>query len=486
MRLRPLFVSAAAVIAATALTATGCAGAGATGAPSLGGAAARVPADSVAFVAVDSDLSSGQWRATDGLLSKLPSHDALLAQLRQGLERRAKVSWEEDVRPALGPELDLVALPGSPPQLVALTQPSDPAKLHALLAKLGNGIESRQVGAWTAISKSAAALDSLEHVTAPLADTTAYQDATAKLAGDALVRAYVDGAQAQRLLASLPGQVAARTPPLRPRYRGFRGSGTNVRAFVPERFAWGAADVVAVDDGLRVRAFTHAAPASEVAVSHARLLQLRTRPYTSVLVDEIPADALLVADYQASTTGFEEAAPSLLPPWLRALRTKVPSLPTDLETLLGGETAVYVRPGLPLPELTLVTQPADVGQAVGLLPSVLSELKAAFPMLAQVSVRHAVVGGQLVLSTSEQGISAFRSPGAKLSADPMFREATKAADMPQQTTGFAYANLKEALPLLSALAPRAGLGDDEALRSLTAYGTRSGADSSYTLFLEVE
>src|SRR5436190_4558973 len=479
------FVPAAALVAAVALTTTGCAGAGATTAASLGGAASLVPTDAVACVAVETDAASGQWDAADALLRKLPAHDALLVKLREGLEAHAKLSWADDVRPALGPEVDLVALVGPPAQIVLLTQPADGGKLDALLAKLGGGLESRQVGGWTAVSKSSAALDALEHVAAPLADSAAYQDATSKLAGAALVRAYVNGASAQRLLASLPGQVRATVPLVRGRFRGYRGSNFNVKAFVPERFAWGAADVVAEGDGLRLQAFTRAAPAAQAAVSHARLVQLRTRSYTSLLVDEIPADVLAVADFQAATTGFEEAAPSTLPRWLRTLRAKAPNVPSDLDTLLGGETAIYIRPGLPVPELTLVTQPADVEQAIGVLPDVLSELKAAFPMLAQLSLHHSVIGGQLVVSTSEQGIAAFSSAGPKLSADAAFQDATKAADMPQQTTGFVYANLARALPLVALLAPGGGLGDLSALQSLTAYGTRDGADSSYTAFLGV-
>jgi hypothetical protein len=470
----------AALAAAAVLVTTGCAGASATSSPSVGGAASLVPADSVAFLAVDTNLSSAQWHALDGLLAKFPAHDALLAKLQQTFERRTKLSWAADVQPALGPEVDLVALPGSPPQHVVLTQPHDPAKLHALLARAGAGLVSRTVGGWTAISKSADALASLGHVTATLAGSTAYESAMAQLSGDALVRAYVDGAYAQRALSAVPGQVTATRTPVPT--RSF-GASKNVRAFAPERFAWGAAELEAVHDGLRLEAFTRAAPATRQSAGNALLLQLRTSPYTSFLVDEIPADALLVADWQAGPTGFEDAPASQLPPWLQALRATSPTLLQDLEGVLGGETALYVRPGLPLPEVTLVTQPAETDQAVASLPQVLDELKAAIPMLAQVTVHHAVVGGQLVLSTSEQGIASFLASGPKLGDDSTFQAATKAAGMPQQTTGFVYANLQDALPLVGSALK---LGDLGALHALVAYGARDGAQSSYTAFLDVQ
>ncbi|MEN3340617.1 MAG: hypothetical protein V7644_21 [Actinomycetota bacterium] len=472
---------AAAVAAAAVLTATGCAGTGSSGSSGLGAAASFAPANAAAFVAVDTSLSSGQWRAADGLLSRFPGRDALVTRLRQAFERRSKLSWADDVRPALGPELDLVALRGQPTQLVALTRPTDSGKLDALLAKAGGGIVSRHVGDWTAVSSSKRALDALAHVTAPLADAPAYREATAKLAGDALVRAYADGAQAQRLVAALPGQVVATAPPARSRVGGF---GKHGRTFAAERYSWGAADLVAADDGLRLEAFTRAAPPTPAAVEHTRVLLTRSASYTPLLVDEIPAGPLLVADYQAASGGFSTADASALPAWLRPLLARSPGLAEDIDSVLGGETALYVQPGLPVPDVTLVTQPADTAAAVSALPQLLSELRTAFPLLGQLSLRHAVVGGQLVVSTSGRGIADFRSAGPRLSADPTFAEATKAAGLPQQTTGFVYANLKDALPLLRAAAPRSGLGDVGALRSLTAYGTRSGADSSYTLFLE--
>ena len=476
-------ISAAAVAAAAVLTATGCAGAGASGSSSLGGAAALVPADARVFVALDSDLSSAQWRAVDGLLGAFPARDALLTRLQQAFEKRGKVSWDEDVRPALGPELDLVALRGPPRQVVALTQPADAAKLHALLAKLGGGLVSRQIGGWTAIATSADAFGALAHVTATLADAQPYRDATAELAPEALVHAYTDGSQARRLLLSLPGQAVATTPPARAR---FRGSGRGISTFATDRFARGAADVDAANDGVRLHAYTRGAPPTLDAIEHARLLLVRTDPYVPLLVDEIPAGVLLVADYQAVSGGFENTPLASLPAWVRRLYAKQPALPNDLDNLLGGETALYVRPGLPAPEITIVTQPPDVERAVEILPEVISALKDQFPQLGQVTVRHAVIGGQLVISSSQQGIAAFRAPGTKLSGDPAFQAAAKAAGLPERTTGFVYANLKAALPLVQLLAPHAGLGDLSALGSLIAYGTKTGAESSYTLFLGVD
>ena len=119
----------------------------------LGGGASVVPANTVAFVALDTDVSSGQWQAVDQLLQKFPAHDQLLTQLQKSFEQKTSLSWNDDVKPALGNELDVAVLPGAKPQLVVLTQPADAAKFSALLAKLKGG-SSRQIGGWTVASDS--------------------------------------------------------------------------------------------------------------------------------------------------------------------------------------------------------------------------------------------------------------------------------------------------------------------------------------------
>ena len=108
-------------------------------------------------------------------------------------------------------------------------------------------------------------------------------------------------------------------------------------------------------------------------------------------------------------------------------------------------------------------------------------------------VYHALLGGQLVVSTSEQGIADFRSAGRKLSADPAFIEAMQVAKVPQQTTGFVYVNLEATLPLVEGIAALAGVTLPPALqgsglqplRTLTAFSNLTRDESSFTVFLAV-
>ncbi|MGZ8716658.1 MAG: hypothetical protein ACXWYO_06045, partial [Gaiellaceae bacterium] len=333
MRTRTI-VAGLAAAAAVGLTVAGC-GSGGAGSSSLGGAASIAPSNAVAFVALDSDVSSGQWKAVDGLLQRFPAHDELLANLRQAFEQHTKLSWADDVKPALGPELDLIALPGTKPQLVGLTRGGDQAKLDALLRKLDKGIVSEQIAGWTAFSSSREALDAVTSATTKLADNNTYRAAIAKLAGDALVRAYANGTEAQQLLALLGKQTpAASTPP----------------------FAWASADVRASGDGVRVTAYSHDGSTQGVAP---RLRRTPPAPYTSNLVDEIPAGVLLVADFPVTPGRFQFSDMGAMPKALQTFLGASPAILAALDDVLGGETAVYVRAGLPIPEVTIVTRPND-------------------------------------------------------------------------------------------------------------------------------
>ncbi len=469
-----------AVLACAALVLAGCGGGSSAGSGStaLGGAAQVVPADAAAFVAIDTDLGSPQWQAVDGLLAKLPARDSLLTTLRSSFEKKTKLSWENDVKPALGPELDLAVLgagAGGSPQLVVLLQPADAGKLDALLGTIASSGDpkpvSEQVGGWTAVSDSQAALDALSGAPTHLADSTVYQEATGRLAPDALLHAFADGGRARQLLGSF---ALGSTPS--------PGTGT---------LAWASADAVAQDGGLKIDGYMRGDGSGP-----------QPQPYASDLVHRIPSGALLVADFQAKGGTAPAAAGPASP-----LSGLLGSL-GKLGAALGGETAVYLGAGVPLPSVTLVTHSSDPQAAVDALDQAFSGLGggASGPgsgsgsggldlgaILGALKLQHEVVDGNLVVSTSGQAIADFKSGGRKLADDGTFQEAQSASAMPGETTGFLYVNLKDALPLVEGIAAMgggglpAGLAENlGVLRTLTAYGSVDGGVQSFTLFLALQ
>jgi hypothetical protein len=458
----------AALAAAAVLVVSACGSAGAAGSTTLGGAASIAPADAIAFVAIDSDMSSGQWDAVNGMLKKIPPAGRLLTKLYAQLEGKTKVKVD-DVTAALGNELDLVVLPGAERRYVGLTQARDQAKLDALLKKLG--AKSEQIAGWTAFADTQASLDAVKNATAKLADDNFYRTARAKLQAGALVHAYANGIEAQKLMHALA------TP-------------TAPEKTVP--FEWASADVVGGDGGLRVHAY---AQDSLLANIPAQRRPVPTEAYTSHLVDEIPAGVVAVADFVVKPGQFQLTDPAQLPKQLKKIVAKDPALLGQLDVIFGGETAVYVRQGLPIPEITIVTQPNDTQAATTALDDVMKTLRSqATGILGMFQLSHAVIGGQLVASTSPKGLADFRAAGPKLSGDTRFKDAQKAVGMPAATTGFVYADLKDAIPLLQAFAPLAGLklppeiakGDFSALQALAAFGTRTGKEQSFTVYLQVQ
>jgi len=448
-------IPAAAVAAAAAILTAGCASAGASGPGALDGAAAIVPANAVSFVAASTDLTSSQWHG----LAKPFLQDA------------------QQYESALGNEVDVAELPGK--QVVVLTQPGDAQKLDTLAAKKGE--QTRKIGEWTAIAKTRSTLDAVANATTHLASSSAFSAAMAKLPEKALVRVYANGDQAANFLFAIPGAMQSTSAPGGIPFRQGKTRQVGGQNVAMTAIDWLAAAVTSESAGLRAQAFVKTG--GLVAPSPPRFIVRPMTPYRSSLVDEIPSGALFVADFQAPPAMFEwNGVPK---PLQQLLGTKLSvTLPTELDQIFGGETAIFVTPGAPIPTVTVVTQPpTDTVSAGQALDAILNVVPDSSPLHDMKLVR-ATIGGQFVISTSQTGIDAFRGGGAKLSNDATFNEAAKQAGMGQDSTGFVYANAKDALPLLEL----AGVKLPSGLPSLTtffAYGDAATHESTFTAFLGV-
>lgn len=459
------WVTAAALLAALAVTTAGCASAGASGPGAPDGAATIVPADAVVFVAASTDLSSSQW------------HGLGTFALKQ-LEQQTKLDWTRDVQPLVGGEIDVALLPGK--QAVGFVQPTDATKLAAFVKQ--HSLATRAFGHWTAVAKSGAALDAVANAHSHLSDSTAFRDAMKSLPSGALIRAYVNGNQAQTMLQSLPLQMQTTLLPPGVRFKQVTKQSALQKHFTlgiaSEVFPWLAASLIGTDHGLKLQAVAPDGPLTANLMP--RYAIARAAPYTSALVDEIPSGVLAVLDVDVPQGGISSLPQSML---TKLFGANAADLVDQLDQVVGGETAVYVRPALPLPEVTLVTQPSDTSTAAATLDQLLQSLPKTGPF-AGVTAHHAVIGGQFVVSTTQQGIDDFRSGGAKLSADPGFVAAAKDAGMPSETTGFVYANVKAALPLLALAGVNVPAGLPQ-LGAFLAYGTDASKQSTFSAFLGV-
>src|SRR4051794_35857487 len=100
MRSRRLRLAVLAPLAALALAAAGCGG-GAKSGSSTSSGASLVRAGAIAYVTIDSDTGSDQWKQLDALAKKFPGRDLAIAALESQLGEKG-LSWEDDVKPAVG------------------------------------------------------------------------------------------------------------------------------------------------------------------------------------------------------------------------------------------------------------------------------------------------------------------------------------------------------------------------------------------------
>ncbi len=179
------------VVAALSLPAVGC-GEGAS--PGAAGASVA-PAATQVFVSVDTSFDSSEWEAGRSLLGKFPDGDRAVDWVLGELGGKG-VDFEEDVKPALGPETDFVALDvAGDGKVVGLTQPEDKAKLEALLGKSDEPLVSREIDGWVAFSDTEANLDEFERLRADgtLEDDGEYQKVSGEVADDGIAHVFVAG-----------------------------------------------------------------------------------------------------------------------------------------------------------------------------------------------------------------------------------------------------------------------------------------------------
>ena len=438
----------------------------------------------VAFVSVDSDTGSSQWQQLDRLAQKFPGRDNLVAQLEQKLTAKG-VDYDTDVKPALGPELDVGVVSegtNASTKAVALTKPDDPAKFKALVAKLnasGSGSKAvyREVDGWYALSDSDRAIALVLEGNAPLADDPDFKEAMGKLPGDALAKVYLDG---QRLNA-LASQSSSSSGTL----------GLDTLKYI-------TASASAEDDGVRIHGASSGGPAG-------------SGDFASALIGGVPGDAFAFLDFngQGTTDQLDQlkSNPQVAPALKQLQQTLGVSL-DQLLALLSGEVAFYARPGAVIPELTLALAPKDEGQALSTLDTIAAKLAAmsgghvepgtqgGHPVktvnLGQFAIHYGSVDGKVLITSGVSGIADY-GEGDHLSDSDDFKQAQDAAGMPDSTGGVMYIDLKDALPLLEGFASLSGQSLPSSttenlrpLRSFLAWTNGSGETRTFDAFLEIK
>jgi hypothetical protein len=454
------------------------------------------PASARAFVALNTDFGSDEWRRDLALLRRFP---AGREPFRAFARATGGVDFVRDVEPALGPELDIVYLDyrNGGRNLVGLTRAKNDAKLKALLAKGGGPpTVSRKLGDWTVFGDSTSLLDRFQREAkrGRLADDAAFADAVGRLDPHAAVRAYVSGKPVQAALDR--ALTASGAPPRLSEEVGMlRSIAADARA---------SRDGVRLDGLIRVDSDVH------------------PNAYTAKLPEDVPAGPLQYMSFnhvdlvlKKTLKLVSETNKSFEQQLSQVEAVTDVTLSHDIYPLLSheGAVAVYASKGR-LPTIVFLLRLKDEARAKRVLSRVvtIAELGGGGGVktnsflvggvqvdeldftASRVRVFAAVFRDELVVVNDEQMIrKLIGGGGAKLADDPRFQRIQARAKMPQRTLGFTYTDLRAGIPAAFALSrrsgsavPRAAVANTKPLDAELVYATREGDRYALTGFVAIK
>ena len=427
------------------------AGCGGDEASSVGAdsAATVAPASAALYVSVDTDLESGQWEQLNELLDEFPGKPDLVRFLREALEEE-DLDWETDVKPALGPTLEVVGLDltSGEDAFAVLAKPADEAKFEQLVEQGADGGVTRELEGWTVAAATEEALDRFEEALAAdekLADEEGFAELMGELPEQALAKAWFDAEQTTDAAGKL--------------------GGTELPGLTFGRPIGVAAAVEAVDEGVSL-------------VFHARSedVEIEAREWGELL-DLVPADAYAFVNFhgqdgQLKVTDQIRDFPGVAQ-GLGGFERMVGVTLEDVSSLFNGEMILWVRPGTLIPEVTLVLEVENEAEAratvdelvdsadalgdVEQRPRQVGDVEATEVDLGQVSLLYATVDGKLVLTTQPSGIEGLEGGGDKLADSDAYEDAVDAAGVPDDERVVLWVDLRQTLDVVRMLA---ALGDE--------------------------
>ena len=484
------------LIATLALIAAGCGGSTTTagGVGTGPSPAAELKPGALVYWETATDPGSDEWQQAEELLRRFPDGEQWIEQLRTKLADKG-LDWEQDVEPALGETSAVAVYPGAGDDtglVVGLTNPTDPDKTVALVKKLdaqdpGEPTLTRVVGDWVVVAENEAAFGAALKTASggSLADDQRFGSAMGTVPGDALSRLYADPAEALEAFASSdPDALDA-----------FRMLGA-------DRLDFAAAWAKAKDDGAELGLSAGGEGASGVLGDG--------EPYSSSLLERVPDDALVFLSFQGRAAAKQEEDLKGNPLYTMALRRFERELGVKLEELVrltDGEIAFYARMALPIPELTLMLDSQNPGQARASAEKLLRAFAereggqvtedgdVTTAVVDGFAVNLGTVDGVVVFTTSKGAFDELAASGDKLPDSDRWRSALESAGVPETYTSLAYADLGETVGLLQAYLGLSGksapLPPDaarnlEALKTLVAWGTLDGDVASTRAFVEID
>ena len=479
-----------ATLTTLALALSGC---GAKDRVATASGAEIVPANAPAFVSIDSELSSDQWQEVDELLRKFPAYPMLVGEVRSSLEDDTGLDYEDDVRPALGDEVDVVWLDfeNDGENAVVLTTPKDEDAFKKLIAKGNqNGPDElicEKLDDWFVCSDARTKIERFREQSsgAKLADDEVFNDALAELPDSALVHLYVRG---QSVIDAL---------------KDFDLMGSPLPLGPDQGLEYLSAALAAEGSGFRLVGAGRAAKAPET----------QTEPFESKLLEVVPGDAVAFLAFKGGDAYVKQQRElEKNDAYRMGVRELERMLGVPLSSLLKvfkDEVALYVRPGVPIPEVTLLIEAPNEQEALKKVNAAVIALTKNAPAqpchapeeeagvhvdcvgFENVELRTAAFDQKVVVTIGHGAIAKLRDD--KLADDEGFEDARDAAGMPAESVGFIWLDLEDGIPMVLGLSAATGgtipaeiRENLEPLGSFLAWAEGDGRSGSFTAFLQID
>jgi hypothetical protein len=453
---------AVSLLAALAVVAAGCGGGGGGGGNALPAAADVVPASAPVLISINTKFDSRQWRNALSLVPKFPD---LPDVLRRG-GRETGLNFERDVKPALGPEVDVVFLDfaNDGNDVVGLTQPKNKAKLLEGLRKLdaaddnGSKTFTEDINGWTVIADARSKIDAFRRASSgdKLAEVSEFKDAMSRLDERSGVRAYVAGSAVQEAID-----------------RRLRRAGAPPNLTRDEVAELGAISAAVSVEAKGVR--TNVALTSDPAA--------KPKTAAPTLAESLPAGALLYIstfDLASPTRTILHSVSRINSEFGTQLRLFFfgalgLTLGKDVYPMLAGEQAFAVYAQTPIPKIVLLLTAPDEDRAKDVIARFLELLKVSGEFRvsrfnvggvdvtdvtqpgASTHVYVAVADEKLIVSTSRDLLpTVIEGKGRKLADDRLYKQALTDAKVPAKVAGLVYVDLTHGLPFAFDLAEANG------------------------------
>jgi hypothetical protein len=486
------------ILVAIALAVTGCGTTRQAG--SVPDGAEFAPASSAVYISGVTDPNSSQWEKADKLVGRFPGREKLLASVRKDL-RKDNLTWERDVKPALGDELNLALLTfeDADHNYVFFTKPKDEAKFNKLLES-GDDDDAqvhRKIDGWTVFADNRRSLENFEQAQSSadsLADKDAFRDAMKDLPDDATLRGYVSGESLYALI-----RKEAATDPDAKTFEQFSKSFGKLESL--------SFSTAAEDDGVAV----------EAAFTNSKGYDIGN--YKPELDDALPSGALLYVSFGNLEDFFNRTLASADEsfPQFKTQRSQIEKalgfeLKTDLFPLFSKEGAIAIYKGGELaPNVLFVLRVPDEAKARKVIDrfAALASLggetsrtvkvhgvaaKEVTVAEAGISILAAVTDGKAFVTNSRAELELALGDAKKLADDAVYQEARDAAGAPDETASFVYTNLETGLPYVFDFAEQDEPGsitpdvraNTKPLRSAVFYAEQDGKRTSLSGFLTIK